>query len=169
MSHRHEPMAIGRLRLAFLLSAAMLLAEVAGGLAAHSLALLADAGHLLTDIFSLGLAWFAAVQALRPADARRTYGYHRIGILVALINAVALIVIAIFIAFEAYHRLLEPEQVNGGIMLLVALAALVVNMIVAMRLSDASSENLNVKSALLHIVGDAAASAGVLAAGAAIA
>ena len=89
MSHSHEPVAIGRLRLAFLLSAAILVAEVAGGFVSHSLALLADAGHLLTDIFSLGLAWFAAVQALRPADARRTYGYHRIGILVALINAVA--------------------------------------------------------------------------------
>lgn len=169
MSHRHEPMAVGRLRLAFVLSTAMLLAEVAGGIAAHSLALLADAGHLLTDIVSLGLAWFAAVQALRPADARRTYGYHRTGILVALLNAVALIVIAVFIAFEAYRRLTETRPVNGGLMLGVAVFALAVNLLVAFNLSDAGSHNLNVRSALLHVVGDAAASAGVIAAGAAIA
>src|SRR5581483_5449857 len=103
-----------------------------------------DAGHLLTDIFSLGLAWFAAVQATRPADARRTYGYHRMGILVALINAVALIVVAIFIGFEAYRRLLEPAAVNGGVMLLVAGLALVVNIVVAVRLAEASRENLHV-------------------------
>src|SRR5712692_1888489 len=168
MSHRHEQMAVGRLRMAFLLSLGILLAEVLGGLASHSLALLADAGHLLTDIFSLGLAWFAAVQALRPADARRTYGYHRMGILVALVNAVALVVIAIFIAFEAYRRFNSDQEVNGTLMLAVAAIALVVNLVVAWSLSE-SGENLNVKSALLHVVGDAAASAGVLVAGAVIA
>ena len=169
MSHRHEPMAVDRLRLAFMLSSAMLLSEVAGGLAAHSLALLADAGHLLTDIASLGLAWFAAVQALRPADARRTYGYHRTGILVALLNAVALIVIAVFIAFEAYRRFSTPESVNGGLMSGVAAFALAINAFVAVRLSEVGGRNLNVRSALLHVVGDAAASAGVIVAGVAIA
>ncbi|HVA24654.1 MAG TPA: cation diffusion facilitator family transporter [Chloroflexota bacterium] len=169
MSHRHEPMAVGRLRLAFMLSAAILLAEVLGGLASHSLALLADAGHLLTDIFSLGLAWFAAVQALRPADARRTYGYHRTGILVALINAVALVVIAVFIAFEAYRRFSVAEAVNSGVMAGVAGFALAVNAFIALSLSRAGGHNLNVRSALLHVIGDAAASAGVVAAGAAIA
>jgi|SRR5579884_248835 cobalt-zinc-cadmium efflux system protein len=168
MSHRYESMAVGRLRMAFLLSLAILLAEVLGGLASHSLALLADAGHLLTDIFALGLAWFAAVQVLRPADARRTYGYHRIGILAALLNAVALILIAIFIAFEAYHRFAREEPVNGTLMLGIAGFALAVNVAVAFSLSE-SGENLNVKSALLHVLGDAVASAGVLVAGAAIA
>lgn len=162
-------MAVGRLRLAFGLSAAILAAEVIGGIASHSLALLADAGHLLTDLFSLGLAWFAAVQALRPADAQRTYGYHRTGILVALANAVALIVIAIFVAFEAYGRFSHTEPVNGGIMLAVAAVALIVNIGVALMLSEVGGQNLNVKGALLHVIGDAAASAGVLAAGAAIA
>src|SRR6266571_5584297 len=168
MGHRHESMVVGRLRMAVMLSFAILIVEIIGGLASHSLALLADAGHLLTDIFSLGLAWFAAVQALRPADARRTYGYHRMGILVALVNAVALVVIAIFIAFEAYRRFNSDQEVNGTLMLAVAAIALVVNLVVAWSLSE-SGENLNVKSALLHVVGDAAASAGVLAAGAVIA
>jgi cobalt-zinc-cadmium efflux system protein len=169
MSSQHTHVTVGRLRLAFILSAVILLAEVVGGLASGSLALLADAGHLLTDIFSLGLAWFAAVQALRPADARRTYGYHRIGILVALINAVALVVIAVFIAFEAYRRLSTAQPVDGTIMLAVAAVALVVNGFVAFNLSGAGGHNLNVRSALLHVIGDAAASAGVIAAGAAIA
>ncbi|HEX6510815.1 MAG TPA: cation diffusion facilitator family transporter [Chloroflexota bacterium] len=169
MSHRHEPVAVGRLRMAFMLSAAILLAEVLGGLAAHSLALLADAGHLLTDLFALGLAWFAAVQAVRPADARRTYGYHRLGILVALLNAVALLVIAIFVAFEAYRRFSSATPLNPPIMLGVAGFALLVNVAVAYSLLDTGGHNLNVKSALLHVIGDAAASAGVVAAGTAIA
>lgn len=170
MSHRHTPVAVGKLRFAFALCAGVLVAEVAGGVASHSLGLMADAGHLLTDLFALGLAWFAAEQATRPADARRTYGYHRLGILVALLNAVTLVVIAIFIAFEAYHRLIGNEQeVNGALMLGVAALALVVNALVAFSLAGVGQSNLNVKSALLHVIGDAAASAGVLAAGAVIA
>jgi len=167
---QHRPnVTVARLRAAFLASAVILLAEVAGGLLSHSLALLADAGHMLTDIFSLGLAWFAAVQALRPANASRTYGYHRTGILVALANAAALIVIAVFITFEAYRRFSSVQPVNGPLMLAVSAAALVVNAVVARWLAQSGSENLNVRSALLHIVGDAAASAGVVAAGLAIA
>ena len=169
MSQHHESATVGRLRMAFVASAAILLIEIAGGLASGSLALLADAGHLLTDIFSLGLAWFAAVQALRPADARRTYGYHRMGILVALINAAALVVIAVFIAFEAYRRLAAARPVDSLIMLGVAAVALVANAVVAFSLAGAGGHNLNVRSALLHVIGDAAASAGVVAAGAAIA
>ena len=168
MVHQHEHLTIGRLRGAFAASAALLAAELAGGLAAHSLALLADAGHMLIDMFSLGLAWFAAEQALRPADFRWTYGYQRSGILVALVNAAGLLAITVFIAFEAYHRLLSPEPVNSNLMLIVAAAALVINAAVAGWLAQAGSRNLNVKSALLHIVGDAAASAGVLVAGATI-
>lgn len=106
---------------------------------------------------------FAAVQALRPADARRTFGYHRIGILVALV------VIALFIAFEAYRRCSTAEPVDGTIMLGVAALALLVNAGVAFSLLGAGSHNLNVRSALLHVIGDAAASAGVIAAGMAIA
>lgn len=160
---------MARLRVAFLASMAILLGEIVGGLAAHSLALLADAGHMVTDIFSLGLAWFAAAQVGRPTNSSRTYGYQRTGILVALLNSGALIVIAIFIAFEAYRRLFVTQAVNSELMLIVAAFALIVNALVAWWLGRSSSSNLNVRSALLHVIGDAGASAGVLAAGAGIA
>src|SRR5438067_11238463 len=92
----------------------VLLVELAGGLASHSLALLSDAGHVLTDVFALGLAWFAVEQSKRPADKRRSYGYHRVGILAALINAVTLILIVLATAFEAAPRLTAPQPVEGG-------------------------------------------------------
>src|SRR6266571_5095176 len=92
------------LRLAFFLTLIILAAEVIGGLFANSLALLSDAGHVLTDIFALGLAWFATAQAERPANARKTFGYHRVGILAALVNALTLILITIWILWEAVRR-----------------------------------------------------------------
>ena len=169
MAHRHDQLTLGGLRLAFAVTAAILLAEGLGGVFAHSLALLADAGHVLTDLFALGLAWYAAEQALRPANASRTYGYRRLGILVALANAVGLIVIAVLIAFEAYRRFFESTPVNSGLMLAVAAVALMANVGIAWQLANFGTENLNIRSALLHVVGDAGAAAGVLAAGAAIA
>src|ERR1700682_5175894 len=92
-------------------------AVLAGGLASHSLALLSDAGHVLTDVFALGLAWFAVAQSDRPADSRRSYGYHRVSILAALVNAVTLIVIVLAIAYEAVQRLTHPQPVQGGIVI----------------------------------------------------
>src|SRR5213078_4223118 len=109
-----------RLRLALGLTLAILVIEFAGGLLAHSLALLADAGHVLTDVFALGLAWFAIEQSKRPADSRRSYGYQRVGILAALLNAVTLIVIVLAIAWEAFQRLVAPEPVQGGIVIATA-------------------------------------------------
>ncbi len=162
MERSAPPSTIQRLRLAFFLTTATLLVEVCGGLLANSLALLADAGHVLTDIFALGLAWFAAHQALRPADERRTYGYHRTGILAALANAMVLIVVALAIAFEAYQRLQAPQTVNGPIMLVAACFGLVINIIIGLKLSAEGSVNLNVRSAFIHVVGDAAAGAGVI-------
>src|SRR5487761_1609712 len=97
--HTHG-MAKQTLRLAFFLSLVIVAAEVTGGLLAHSLALLSDAGHALTDIFALGLAWFATVQAERPANARKTFGYHRVGILAALVNAITLILVTVWILYE---------------------------------------------------------------------
>src|SRR6266699_5389088 len=99
------------LRLAFFLTLIIVAAEVTGGLLAHSLALLSDAGHALTDIFALGLAWFATAQAERPANARKTFGYHRVGILAALTNAITLILIAVFILYEAVQSFLHPEPI----------------------------------------------------------
>src|SRR4030088_837051 len=109
------------LKVALALTCGVLVIELAGGLLSHSLALLSDAGHVLTDVFALGLAWFAVAQSNRPADARRSYGYHRVSILAALVNSVTLIVIRITNAFEAARRLPHPEPVQGGIVIVAAL------------------------------------------------
>src|SRR5256885_14980509 len=104
----------GKLRLAMGLTLGILLIELAGGLYSHSLALLSDAGHVLTDVFALGLAWFALEQSRRPADQRRSYGYQRVGILAALVNSAALIVIVVAIAFEAGGPPPGPPPGPGG-------------------------------------------------------
>src|SRR5713226_7862112 len=127
----HNPMhgvAKQTLRLAFFLTLIIVAAEVTGGLLAHSLALLSDAGHVLTDIFALGLAWFATAQAERPANASKTFGYHRVGILAALVNAVTLIVIALAILWEAVQRFQHPEKVEPLVMFLSAGIGIVVNL-----------------------------------------
>src|SRR5258708_15858082 len=108
------------LQLALALTCVVLAVELVGGLVSHSLALLSDAGHVLTDVFALGLAWFAVAQASRPADARRTYGYHRVSILAPLVNSVTLIVIVIAIAYQAGRRLAHPEPVHGGVVIVAA-------------------------------------------------
>src|SRR5438876_12384860 len=123
IGHSHNytyGMAKKTLRIAFFLPIVILVVELVGGIFANSLALLSDAGHVITDVFALGLAWFAAVQAERPANARKTFGYHRVGILVALVNAVTLIVIALVISWEAVQRLQHPEPVQPLIMFLSA-------------------------------------------------
>src|SRR5205814_6986495 len=115
------------LRGALLLTAVVMLVELAGGLLSHSLALLSDAGHVLTDVFALGLAWFAVEQSRRPADQKRSYGYQRVSILAALLNSAALIVIVVAIAFEAVRRLLAPEPVQGGVVIATALVGVAIN------------------------------------------
>jgi len=152
------------LKVALALTCVVLLVELIGGLISHSLALLADAGHVLTDVFALALAWFAASQANRPADARRSYGYHRIGILAALVNSVTLIVIVVVIGYEAVRRLAHPEPIEGGIVVIAALIGIAINTFVLFGLRGAST-SLNMRAALLHVVGDIGASAGVVLAG----
>lgn len=136
-----------------------------GGLASHSLALLSDAGHVLTDIVALGLAWFAMVRAAKPADARNTYGYHRTGILAALANAVTLILIVIGIAYEAAQRLQHPEPVTPWIMFGAAAVGIAVNEYITVGLRAEGGENLNVRGAMLHALGDIGASIGVIVGG----
>ncbi len=155
------------LKVALGLTCVVLIVELAGGLASHSLALLSDAGHVLTDVFALGLAWFAASQANRPADARRSYGYHRISILAALVNSVTLIVIVLLIGFEAIRRLAQPEPVQGGIVVVAALIGIAINTFVVFGLRR-ETRSLSVRAALLHVVGDIGASVGVVVAGAVI-
>jgi cobalt-zinc-cadmium efflux system protein len=155
------------LKLALALTCVILAIELAGGLISHSLALLSDAGHVLTDVFALGLAWFAVSQANRPADLRRSYGYHRVSILAALVNAVTLIVIVIVIAFEAVRRLANPEPVQGGIVIVAALAGIAINAFIVVGLRR-ETRNLNLRAALAHVVGDLAVSGGVVVGGAII-
>jgi len=171
-AHEHHTHARGDeagLRLALALTFVILLVEVAGGILSHSLALLADAGHVLTDLGALGMALFAARQARRPADHTRTYGYHRIGILVALLNAATLIAITFFIAVEAYGRLAHPAGVQPAPMLAAAAVGLGANLLMARRLHGHGAHDLNVRGAWLHVLGDAGASAGVIVAAVVIA
>lgn len=153
-----------RLRLALGLTLVVLLVELAGGLLSHSLALLSDAGHVLTDVFALGLAWFAFEQSKRPADRRRSYGYQRAGIVAALLNSAILIVVVLGIGVEAVRRLMSPVPVQGGLVIATALAAIAINAFVILALRG-DRRNLNTRAALLHVTGDVAASAGVLVAG----
>jgi len=152
------------LRTALALTVVILVIELVGGLLSHSLALLSDAGHVLTDVFALGLAWFAVEQSKRPADQRRTFGYQRVSILAALLNSVTLIVIVIAIAYEAVRRLAAPQPVHGQIVIVAALAGIAINVFVILALRG-DSHSLNLRAAVLHVTGDMAASAGVVVAG----
>ena len=155
------------LKAALGLTLGVLVVEFAGGLLSHSLALLSDAGHVLTDVFALGLAWFAVEQSKRPADQRHTYGYQRTSILAALLNSVTLIVIVLAIAYEAMRRLAAPEPVQGGVVIATALVGVAINAFVVLLLRR-DTESLNLRAALLHVTGDVAASVGVVIAGAVI-
>src|ERR1700674_2155002 len=152
------------LKVALALTCVVLAVELAGGLVSPSLAVLSAAGHVLTDVFALGLAWFAVSQANRPADARRSYGYHRVSILAALVNSVTLIVIVLVIGYEAIRRLGHPEPVQGGVVIVAALLGIAINVFVAFGLRG-EARSLNVRAALLHVIGDIGASVGVVLAG----
>jgi len=131
-----------------------MVAEVIGGLLSGSLALLADAGHMLTDTVSLFLAWIAARMSRKPADTLRSYGYHRVQILAAFSNGVFFILIVGWITYEAVQRILNPVEVIGGIMLVIAGLGLIVNLLAFYILHGAGGKNLNVRAALLHVLGD---------------
>ena len=164
--HAHAHAAAGlsresRLLLAFVLTAAMLVAEAIGGIVSGSLALLADAGHMLVDAGALMFAWLGAYYAKRPADARRSFGYARLEVLVGYSNALAQFLLVAWIASEAIMRFATPEPILSGTMLLVALTGLVVNAIVLGTLSHDHSD-LNVASARLHVLGDLLGSLGAV-------
>jgi cobalt-zinc-cadmium efflux system protein len=142
-----------------------MVAELVGGLWTGSLALLADAGHMLSDVAALGLSFFAVWLADRPAPSHRTYGYYRAEILATLVNGVALAVISIYICTEAYERLRTPHAVLGGTMLLIAAGGLAVNLVGLAILHAGREESLNVRGAWLHVLTDALGSVGAIAAG----
>ncbi|GMA60124.1 cation diffusion facilitator family transporter [Alicyclobacillus fastidiosus] len=159
--HTHAP--AGKMGKAFVLTCAILVVELIGGMLSHSLALMSDAGHVLTDVFAIGLSWFAIRQSVKPADESMTFGYARSGILAAQVNGLTLIVITLWILVEAYRRLQHPSHVHSLWMFISATVGICVNLYLALGMRH--EENLNVKSAVLHMLGDAAASAGVLVAG----
>jgi cobalt-zinc-cadmium efflux system protein len=169
--HRHGGEAVRQrnrraLAAALAITAAFAAVEAAGGILTGSLALLADAGHMVIDVLALSLSLFAAWMAGRPSTPRKTYGYYRAEILAALLNGAVLVGVAALVCWEAIGRLSDPPQVDSGPMLVVATAGLVANLVSGAILLGAGGESLNVRGALLHVFGDILGSVGAIAAGA---
>jgi len=169
--HRHEGEAAQgksprwRLALTLSLAAAYMVAEVAGGLLSNSLALLADATHMLSDVAALSLSLFALWFARRPASSKRTFGYHRVEILATLANAATLVVTAVFIFIEAWRRFPSPPAVDGRLMTAIAVGGLVVNLVMLAILHGGRESSLNLRGAWLHVLTDTLGSVQAIAAG----
>lgn len=155
------------LRFSLLVTAAYIALLVIAGFRAHSLALLSEAGHNLSDFLALLLSLFAVYLESRPPSSTKTYGYHRAGVLVALVNALSLVVVAFFIFYEAFRRIQSPEHVHAGLMIWVAAAGVIMNGVIAILLYRAGRD-VNVRSAFLHEIGDTVSTAAVIAGGWAI-
>ena len=172
MGHAHNH-AVGtsgrRLILSIAVTAAFVVGEAIAGYFAHSLALLSDAGHNFSDALALAFSWYGIWMAQKPSTAKRTFGHHRVGILAALVNSVSLVVIALLIFWEAISRLRHPEPVRSTPMIIVALVAVLMNTLISLWLRSAARRDLNVRSAYLHMLGDAVSAAGVVAAGVVVA
>ncbi len=169
--HNHAPpnVSSGTMGAAVTLTTAFVIVEAACGWWGHSLALLSDAGHNLADAAALGFSWYALWIAGRPSHAGMTFGYHRVGIFAALLNALSLVAIALFIAWEAIARIRHPELASGSLMITVAAAAIVVNVLIGVWLHRGAKDDLNVRSAYLHMIGDAVSAFGVVIAGVVVA
>jgi cobalt-zinc-cadmium efflux system protein len=154
-----------RLSLSLFLTLAFVFIEVGAGYFANSLALLTDAAHNLTDVIALGLSWFAVRLTTQPANAQRTYGYHRAGILVALLNSTTLVLISIGIFYEAYKRFVSPPEVQSGVLIGVGLIAVVINLVTALLVHRGSESDLNLRSAFVHLMGDVISTVGAVIAG----
>lgn len=154
------------LQITFVLTFAYFLVEVAGGVLTNSLALLADAAHMLTDVFGLGLALFATWISQKPATPQKTYGYYRFEILAALANAVVLFIVSFYILYEAYRRFEQPPEIASLPVLIVAVVGLAVNLIGFWILREGAAESLNVHGAFLEVISDALGSVGVIVAAA---
>ena len=166
-SHSHVPKNVSdrTMGIAVTLTLAFVLVEAVCGWFAHSLALLSDAGHNLTDAAALGFSWYALWMANKPSHQGMTFGYHRVGVLAALCNAVSLLVIAVFIAWEAIVRIRQPEAADGTVMIGVAAAAVVLNLLIGIWLHKGAKNDINIRSAYLHMLGDAVSAFGVVIAG----
>ncbi len=153
-----------RLALSLIITLVILFAEIVGGLISNSIALLSDAGHVLTDAFALGLSLIAARISKKPSDFRATYGYQRFGLLAAIVNGFSLVAIAMYIFVESYHRFVSPPVIGTTVMLTVATGGLLGNIAMALILGR-GHEDLNIKSAWLHVIGDTLSSVGVIISG----
>ena len=168
MGHSHDrgvSLTGRRLLLSVFITVTFVIGEAGAGYFSNSLALLSDAGHNFADALALILSWYGLWIARRPSSAKRTYGYHRVGILVALVNAVSLVLIALLIFWEAASRLRHPEPVQSTPMIVVALIAIVLNTVISLWLRRAAKHDLNVRSAYMHMLGDAISATGVVVAG----
>jgi len=154
-----------RLALSLVLTLGFVFIEAIAGVVGNSLALLTDAAHNLTDVIALGLSWYAIRLTSQPANERKTYGYHRAGILVALLNSTTLVVISLGIFYEAYRRFMNPPQVESGILIVVGLIAVVINVVTALLVKKGSEHDLNIRSAFLHLMGDVFSTIGAVIAG----
>lgn len=167
--HSHLRQAAGgptkRLSISLFLTLGFVVIEAAAGFFSNSLALLTDAVHNLTDVIALALSWFAIRITTRPANERKTYGYHRVGILVALINSSTLVLISLGIFYEAWQRFISPPEVQSGILIGVGLIAVVINIVTAMLVHKGSESDLNLRSAFVHLMGDVLSTIGAVIAG----
>src|SRR5919106_688986 len=154
-----------RLALSLALTLIFVLIEAVAGIIGNSLALLTDAAHNFTDAIALGLSWYASRLTTQPSNAQKTYGYHRAGILVALVNSTTLVVISIGIFYEAWRRFLNPPEVQSGILITVGLIAVVINLVTALLVRKGSEHDLNLRSAFLHLMGDVLSTVGAVIAG----
>lgn len=168
MSHSHDhgtTLTGRRLALAIFITLVFVLTEAIAGYYSNSLALTSDAGHNFADALALIFSWYAVWIARKPSTAQRTFGYHRVGILAALVNAVSLVVIALLIFWEATIRLGHPAPVRSMPMIVVALIALLMNTLISFWLRSGARKDLNIRSAYMHMLGDAISAAGVVLAG----
>jgi cobalt-zinc-cadmium efflux system protein len=154
-----------RLALSLGITLAFVLVEAIAGVKARSLALLSDAGHNLTDAVALGLSWYAVRLSTQPAHAGKTFGYHRAGILVALVNSTTLVVISLWIFYEAVHRFRSTPEVQSGVLIGVGALAFVINLLTAWLVKKGSEHDLNLRSAFVHLAGDAISTLGAVVAG----
>ncbi len=168
MTHSHDHGAIPtrrRLVLSILITLIFVLVEAITGYFSHSLALMSDAGHNFADALALIFAWYGVWIALKPSTARRTFGYHRVGTLAALVNSVSLVVIALLVFWKAIDRLRHPEPVHSTPMIIVAVIAILMNTVISLWLRGGAKKDLGVRSAYFHMLGDAISAAGVVVAG----
>jgi cobalt-zinc-cadmium efflux system protein len=163
--HHHAHVSNATMGWAVVVTVAFVVAEAIAGWLGGSLALMSDAGHNLADAAALGLSWYALRAAAKPSHHGMTFGYHRVGIFAAFVNAVSLVLIAAVIGWEAISRIQQPEPANSTLMIAVAVVAVAVNLWIGMRLHRGAAHDLNIRSAYLHMIGDALSAAAVVVAG----